>query len=155
MSSVQSCFADAIYLTYLQKRYGINSCKPKPNIKLLLNDLHIATDVLKACNSFSYCAVSVDPVITPEVPIVSGGKLFISVREGTTEATALGLVQGAVTFQNDLLAGNYVVVIKGSIPLPANNPNNGGEYYTKLINDDFITFSDPILPGELILIFTT
>lgn len=148
---IQTQFADTIYCNYLQKRFGINSCKKKINVNLLLNDMHISKDILKLCN-ISSCSTGTT-VQTPSLDPTSG-LLYVSVRAGTTLAIQKGIVVGSKTFYNSLLANHNVIVFKGSYPLPDIDPETGGQYFTKSLNEDIIYFSDEILQGELIQIFT-
>jgi hypothetical protein len=147
----QSCFANSMYATYLQKRFGINSCKKKGNINLLLNDLHISTDILKLCN-ISSCSTG-STIQTPSLDPTSG-LLYVSVRAGTAAAIAKGIIVGNTTFYSSLLINHNVIIFKGSYPLPDQDPGNGGQYFTKEFIADTVVFSDPIQPGELIQIFT-
>lgn len=78
----------------------------------------------------------------------------LEVVAGTAEAIAAGIIVGATTFENDLIANHYVQVLRGSIWLPKIDPLNGGMFYTKTYLSNTITFSSPIQDTEVISINT-
>lgn len=85
---------------------------------------------------------------TPIVPFV------LDVIAGTSEAIAAGIVVGATTFTNSLIANNYVQVFRGNVWVSGKDPLNGNQFYTKTYLSDTITFSTPIQDTEEIAINT-
>lgn len=84
----------------------------------------------------------------PVVPFV------LEVVAGTAEAIAAGIIVGATTFENDLIANKYLKVFRGNGYVPGIDPLNGGEFYTKTYISNTITFSSPIQDTEVISINT-
>jgi hypothetical protein len=84
----------------------------------------------------------------PVVPYV------LEVVAGTSAAISAGIVVGATTFVNSLIANKYVNVYRGGIKVPGIDPLDGGEFLTKTYLSNTITFSTPIQDSELISINT-
>lgn len=72
---------------------------------------------------------------------------------GTTE-TVTGLTDTSNTVTSNAFIGVRVIVIRGNIPIPGIDPLDGSNYFTKILANDFITFSDPLVSGEFIRIQT-
>lgn len=85
---------------------------------------------------------------TPDIPFV------LEEIAGQASAIAAGVVVGASTFTNALLANKYVIVFRGDIRNPGIDPLNGGEYHTKTYLSATITFSTPIQDTEVIYLHT-
>lgn len=58
------------------------------------------------------------------------------------------------TVVDDNLIGCDVEVFRGNVPLPAMDPGDGSEYYTKVKKDNTVTFSNTLVDGEHIKIKT-
>lgn len=90
---------------------------------------------------------------TPETIVIEGlvdGDLLVS---GTEEAVT-GIADGSSVITCAGFAGVRVIVERGFIPLPGVDPGGGGAYYTKVLEDDFITLSQPLANGEYLYIQT-
>lgn len=77
------------------------------------------------------------------VPVVTG-----------TLSPVDGLTSGSSVVTCSRFAGQRVLVERGNILLPSTDPGGGGAYYTKNIEEEFITFSTPLAPDEFIYIQT-
>lgn len=78
-----------------------------------------------------------------EVPIVTG----------TTDVVE-GLDEDSNTIICDAFIGVRVFVIRGNVPIPSIDPTDGSEFFTKVLGNNFITLSSPLVWGEFIRIQT-
>lgn len=168
-------FVDGMYKKYLKKRFGIYS--PGRDITIIesgnkiLYDMQsymdisssyentyrwdcrtIYQDICKPCD-LKYCpprstgstgqdnSTSTLPSIPP-----------IEVIVGTSEAVAAKVIAGTNFIKNIVYKGRYVEVFRNNINLPSIDPNNGDEYFTKVITSDTIILRSSLIDGELIKI---
>lgn len=72
---------------------------------------------------------------------------------GTIEPVT-GITNGSTVITCDGFAGVRVIVERGNIPLPGIDPGGGGAFYTKVLEDNFITLSAAMVTDEYIYIQT-
>lgn len=97
-------------------------------------------------------ALIVDIPNTAFAPLNGGtGLCFIEVIIGNSDATDLGLVAGETIFTDAALINRCIEVHRNNIHLPS-IPWNSGQYFTKVYNESFFTFSQPLVTNELIKI---
>lgn len=76
---------------------------------------------------------------------------YIEATVGTPLADSYGLTVGSTVYTNVALLNKQVNVERNLFPLP-NGPWNGNTYFTKVLTDNFLTFSDPLQIGDRIKI---
>lgn len=81
---------------------------------------------------------------------VIGGPISV---KGTVNPVS-GLSNGSTSISVADFATARVFFIRGGFQLPGIDPGNGSDYYTKVINDDFLTLNSPLVNGETIYIKT-
>lgn len=143
-------FSDAYYSFYLRKRYGISPCTCYGSLPSLCNDYNISKYI------HNQTVVDNTQENGGYLPIVKTTErsFFVAVKVGTNAAIVAGLLEGATTFTDPALKDHYVIVTKGNFGLPPYNPGDGSQYFTKIVDSDTITFSDPLQEGETVQIFT-
>lgn len=71
-----------------------------------------------------------------------------------TDNVPTGLTDGSTVVTLSDFENVRVNVWRGNLLLPGIDPLDGGSYYTKVLADDFITFSSPLVNGEFVRIET-
>lgn len=89
---------------------------------------------------------------TPTVVIESSIDMFITTT-GTLEPT-FGLTDGSYIITNNAFKDKRVLVFRGSVLLPGQDPLDGNSYGTKVLANNFITLLSPLSLGEFIRIQT-
>lgn len=95
----------------------------------------------------------VPPSPLAEVVIIQAVVDGEPVVTGTTEPVT-GLTDGSTVVSCAAFAGVRVEVHRAGQLNPGIDPSDGSTYHTKILADDFITFSDPLVAGEFIYIET-
>lgn len=81
---------------------------------------------------------------------VIGGTIAV---KGTVNPVS-GLSNGSTSISVDDFATVRVFIIRGGFQLPGVDPGGGSDYYTKDINNNFLTLNSPLVNGETIYIKT-
>lgn len=92
---------------------------------------------------FAFSTTVVVECIVDGTPVVTG-----------TVESVTGITDGSTVVTCNAFANVRVRVSRGNIFIPGINPLDGSNYYTKVITDNFITFSSPLVNGEFIYIET-
>lgn len=72
---------------------------------------------------------------------------------GTNELV-IGLTSGSTTVTSNAFIGKRVYIERGNVFNPGIDPQDGSEWHTKELSENFITFSSPFVNGEFIYIET-
>lgn len=89
----------------------------------------------------------------PNYTVGGGGTTssYIEVVIGTADAIALNLVDGATVYTNANIANRQVEVERELQSIPS-LPWNANTYFTKVLANNFLTLSDPLIDGQIIKI---
>lgn len=145
--------------TFKESCYQSFSCETDP----------CAAPVVDCCEP-EFVSIGVEEVPFEEFPTESGGDSGTGAGEsdvvviqsvvdgvplvtGTSDAVT-GITNGSSVVTCAAFAFVRVFVERGSVQIPGFDPGDGSNWYTKNLADDFITFNNPLVTGELIYIET-
>lgn len=81
--------------------------------------------------------------ITDQAPIISGAAVAVT-----------GITTGSAVISSAGFVGVRLRIVRGNIPLPSIDPQDGGSFFTKNLADGFCTLNTALAPGEYIRIET-
>lgn len=92
------------------------------------------------------------PVATSDAYFIAEGVVGGSIRVVGTDNEVAGITSGSSIVTCNSFSGKYVNVVRGSLPVPGIDTGDGGLFYTKVKDNNYITFNQPFSDGDYVKI---